>query len=164
MTDLGVPGKELLLYGSLKGDVDAGMVMGQAISFRDVAEWYVRDILEDEDGEVWGFDVSEIPEEWGLYDTFFQLSTAQIEMFGQQFNQGIAISTGLSIFGIDCSVTMAIVMKEVNGETVPDFEWHVVEGLEEAEELSRRKLIEEILPEKVRDGHFAREGRTPSRE
>mmetsp|Transcript_2433 Transcript_2433/g.4395 ORF Transcript_2433/g.4395 Transcript_2433/m.4395 type:complete len:3690 (-) Transcript_2433:60-11129(-) len=150
-TELGMPGKELLLQGSLTGDVDAGMIMGQAISFRDIAEWYVKDILKDEDGKIWGFDVTEIPEEWGLYDTYFQLSTSQVEMFDKVFPPGIAFSTGLSIFGIDCSVTMAVVMVEVNGEMVPDFEWQVVEGLEAAEEIARRKLLDEILPEKLID-------------
>ena len=74
------------------------------------------------------------------------MHTLPSQMFDRIFYPGLAFSTGLSIFGIDCSVTMAIVMKEVNGEQVPDFEWHVVEGLEAAQELSRRKLIEEILP------------------
>ena len=147
MTEVGVPGKELLLAATLKGDPDMGEIMGQAISFRDVAHWWVKDILKDEDGRVWGFDYKSIPAEWGLYDSYFQLSTSNVELFGREFRPGFVFSTGLSIFGIDCSVTMAVVMKEQNGEIVPDFEWHVEEGLEQAEEISRQKLIDEILPE-----------------
>ena len=148
-----LPGKELLLQGSLKGDPDAGMVMGQAISFRDVVEWWITDVLGDDDGEIWGgrFAVEDVPEEWGLYDTYFQLSTTQVEMYDQVFPAGIAFSTGLSIFGIDCSVTFAVVMVEVDGKEVPDVVWHVEEGLEAAEELSRRKLMEEILPMELID-------------
>jgi len=148
-----LPGKELLLYGSLSGDVDAGMEFGQAISFKDIAVWWVTEVLEMEDGRVWGarFNTADIPKEWGLYDTFFQLSTANVELFGVQYPPGIAFSTGLSIFGIDCSVTFAIVMKTVDGKTLPDIEWHIVEGLGAAEEIARRKLIEELLPAELID-------------
>ena len=144
MTTQGLPDKSLLLYGALRGAGADGF--GLAISMRDVATWWVEEILGERDGVIWGFDPMDIPEDWGLYDSFFQLSTGEVEMFGEVYPAGFSFSTGLSIFGIDCSVVMAVVDKEVgDGMFVPDMEFQIKEGLEAAEELSRRKLMEEIL-------------------
>ena len=116
---------------------------------RDLAIWFVDEVLEEEDGKIWQFDPRDMPADWGLYDTFFQLSTGHIEMFGRKYPPGIAFSSGLSIFGIDCSIVMAIIWDPDLQK--PDFKFTVEEGLEAAEEMSRRKLQEEILPDGLVD-------------
>jgi hypothetical protein len=147
ITDLGLPSKDALLYGGLRGTGNDGF--GLVFSMRDLAIWYVDDILEEEDGKIWQFDPRDIPATWGLYDTFFQLSSGEIEMFGKKYDPGFAFSTGLEIFGIDCSIVMAFLWDSDLQKM--DFKFEVEEGLEAAEEMSRRKLLEEILPDGLVD-------------
>ncbi|GMH61159.1 hypothetical protein TrRE_jg763 [Triparma retinervis] len=147
ITDAGLPSKDALLYGGLRGTGNDGF--GLVFSVRDLAIWYVDDILEEEDGKIWQFDPRDIPATWGLYDTFFQLSSGEIEMFGKKYDPGFAFSTGLEIFGIDCSIVFAIIWDSDLQKF--DFKFEVEEGLEAAEEMSRRKLLEEILPDGLVD-------------
>jgi hypothetical protein len=147
ITDAGLPSKDLLIYGGLRGAGNDGF--GLVLSMRDLAIWFVDEVLEEEDGKIWQFDPRDMPADWGLYDTFFQLSTGQVEMFGRHYPPGIAFSSGLSVFGIDCSIVMAIVWD--SDLQRPDFKFTVEEGLEAAEEMSRRKLQEEILPDGLVD-------------
>ena len=150
ITEVGLPSTAMLLYGGLKGAGNDGF--GLVLSVRDIAIWWVDDVMEEKDGKIWQFDPRDIGEEWGLYDTFFQISTMDIEMFGKRFPPGFAFSTGLHLFGIDCSVVMAIVWEDMgDGESMPDFKFEVQEGLEAAEEMSRRKLLEEVLPDGLVD-------------
>jgi hypothetical protein len=150
ITELGLPSTAMLLYGGLKGAGNDGF--GLVLSVRDLAIWWVDDVMEEKDGKIWQFDPRDIGEEWGLYDTFFQISTMDIEMFGVRYPPGFAFSTGLHLFGIDCSICMAIVWEDMgDGNMMPDFKFDVQEGLEAAEEMSRRKLLEEILPDGLVD-------------
>jgi hypothetical protein len=118
---------------------------------RDIAVWWVEKVLGDTDKKVFGFDPMTIPATWGLYNTNFQMSTADITMFGVKYPPGFVFSSGLKVFDIDCSVLMGIVPKVVNGVSVPDFVFQIKNGLASAEAIMRKKLVEEVLPQKLID-------------
>jgi len=154
----GFVSKDLILSGSLVGipggDWSGGEVyFGKAIGVRDVMDWWAGEAFGGwGKAREWGLGGMDIPDEWGLYDTYFRFSSSELELFGTVFAPGMVVSTGISLFGLDCSATFAVVWVETTGgERVLDIQMDVTEGLEQAEEVARRKLLQDILPDELID-------------
>ncbi|GMI11167.1 hypothetical protein TrLO_g15527 [Triparma laevis f. longispina] len=136
------PSNDMSLYGSLTG-LEGEVQPFMAISVRDLAEWYNDEVLGE--GSAWRFNPDIVPASWGLYDSYFMFTTESMVVNGKDMEAGFLISTGLKIFGLNCSATVSY------SKGLDNLVIDINAGLNQASEVARAKLIDEILPEELVD-------------
>ncbi|GMH56345.1 hypothetical protein TrST_g4148 [Triparma strigata] len=137
------PSNDLSLYGSLTG-LEGEVQPFMAVSVRDLATWYNDEVLGVD--SPWKFNPGIVPSSWGLYNSYFMFTTSPMVVAGKEMPAGFLISTGIKIFGLNCSATISYKGVSLGDDNVVI---DINSGLSAATEIARSKLVADILPSEL---------------
>lgn len=137
------PSNDMSLYGSLTG-LEGEVQPFMAVSVRDLATWYNDEVLGVD--SPWKFNPGIVPSSWGLYNSYFMFTTSPMVVAGKEMPAGFLISTGIKIFGLNCSATISYKGVSLGDDNVVI---DINSGLSAATEIARSKLVADILPSEL---------------